>query len=152
MELTANEYKDMEKHRERSACASSSILSRKPTLSIYMPQSIRSIRNRRRRRCCRHARKFLYQFHEDAKIEEAQQALALGQASYIPEETAALRGLAAVNRDMVLEFGRRTKDRIATIDLDATIIESWKREAGIFRAATPVFSPWCKPTGTDFAK
>lgn len=75
------------------------------------------------------ARKFLYQFHEDAKIEEAQQALALGQASYIPEETMALHGLAAVNRDVVLEFGRRTKDRIATIDLDATIIESWKREA-----------------------
>ena len=75
------------------------------------------------------ARKFLYQFHEDDKIAEAQQALALGQASYIPEETAALRGLAAVNRDVVLEFGRRTKDRIATIDLDATIIESWKREA-----------------------
>jgi hypothetical protein len=31
------------------------------------------------------ARKFLYQFHEETKIEEAQQALALGQASYIPE-------------------------------------------------------------------
>lgn len=75
------------------------------------------------------ARKFLYQFHEDDKIEKAQQALALGQASYIPEETAALRGLATVNRDVVQEFGRRTKDRIATIDLDATIIESWKREA-----------------------
>lgn len=75
------------------------------------------------------ARKFLYQFHEDDKIEEAQQALALGQASYVPEETTALRGLAAVNRDVVMEFGRRTKDRIATIDLDATIIESWKREA-----------------------
>jgi hypothetical protein len=75
------------------------------------------------------ARKFLYQFHQDDKIEEAQQALALGEASYIPEETAALHGLATVNRDVVLEFGRRTKDRIATIDLDATIIESWKREA-----------------------
>lgn len=75
------------------------------------------------------ARKFLYQFHEDDKIEEAQQGLALGQASYIPEETAALRGLAILNRDVVMEFGRRTQDRIATIDLDATIIESWKREA-----------------------
>jgi DDE family transposase len=75
------------------------------------------------------ARKFLYQFHEDQKIEEAQQALALGQTSYIPEPTTALRGLAAVNREVVGEFGRRTKDRIATLDLDATIIESWKREA-----------------------
>jgi len=29
----------------------------------------------------------------------------------------------------VQEFGRRTQDKIATIDMDATIIESWKREA-----------------------
>ncbi len=76
------------------------------------------------------ARKFLYQFHEEAKVEEAQQhALRLGQRSYIPGESAALSGLGAVNREMIQEFGRRTQDKIATIDLDATIIESWKREA-----------------------
>lgn len=34
------------------------------------------------------ARKFLYQFHDEAKVKEAQQqALALGQRSYIPGET-----------------------------------------------------------------
>jgi len=75
------------------------------------------------------ARKFLYQFHQESKIEEAQQQLGLGQVSYIPQESAALAGLGQVNRDVVQEFGRRTKDRIATIDMDATIIESWKREA-----------------------
>jgi hypothetical protein len=76
------------------------------------------------------ARKFLYQFHDESKVEEAQQQeLALGRASYIPEESAALVGLGAVNREVVQEFGRRTQDKIATIDLDATIIESWKQQA-----------------------
>lgn len=76
------------------------------------------------------ARKFLYQFHDEAKVEEAQQqALSLGQRSYIPGENAALAGLGTVNREMIQEFGRRTGDKIATIDLDATVIESWKREA-----------------------
>ena len=49
------------------------------------------------------ARKFLYQFHEAEKIEQV---------------------------DVVRELARRCAgERIATIDMDATIIESWKREA-----------------------
>ena len=76
------------------------------------------------------ARKFLYQFHDENKIAEAQQQLALGEASYIPEESAALRGLAQANREVVQEVGRRCRDqKIATVDLDSTIIESEKREA-----------------------
>lgn len=40
------------------------------------------------------------------------------------------RALAQVNQDLVQELGRRCADqKIATIDLDGTIIESWKREA-----------------------
>src|SRR5437763_1368212 len=38
------------------------------------------------------ARKFLYQFHEEKKIEQAQQELARGQVSYIPGENEALAG------------------------------------------------------------
>ena len=76
--------------------------------------------------------------------------MALRQASYIPEETAALRGWAAVNRDVVMEFGRRTKDQIATIDLDATIIESWKREAPPtykgFTGYQPMLAVWRRRT------
>ncbi|MGE5568739.1 MAG: hypothetical protein ACM3S5_06850, partial [Rhodospirillales bacterium] len=53
----------------------------------------------------------------------------MGQRSYIPGESAALQGLGVVSREMIQEFGRRTQDKIATIDLDATVIESWKREA-----------------------
>lgn len=76
------------------------------------------------------ARKFLYRFHQDALIEQAQQELAADQVSYIPEESPALRALAQVNQDAVRELGRRCPDhKIATVDLDSTIIESWKKEA-----------------------
>ena len=76
------------------------------------------------------ARKFLNQFHDAEKIAQAQRALPLDRVAYIPGESAALEGLAAVNRDVVGELGRRCpSEKIATVDLDATIIESWKREA-----------------------
>jgi len=76
------------------------------------------------------ARKFLYQFHDPEKIAQAQRDLPVGEASYVPEESTALRGLAQVNQDLVRELARRCAgERIATIDMDATVIESWKREA-----------------------
>jgi hypothetical protein len=76
------------------------------------------------------ARKFLYQFHDPQKIEQAQRELAAGEVSYVPEDSAALRGLAQVNQDVVRELARRCAgERIATIDMDATVIESCKREA-----------------------
>ena len=76
------------------------------------------------------ARKFLYAFHDETKIVEAQQCLPVGQVSYIPAESAALHGLGQVNQDLVQELGRRCPEqKIATIDLDATVIESWKKQA-----------------------
>jgi len=76
------------------------------------------------------ARKFLYQFHGPEKIEQAQRNLPMGEVSYVPEESAPLRGLAQVNQDVVRELARRCAgERIATVDMDATVIESWKREA-----------------------
>jgi hypothetical protein len=76
------------------------------------------------------ARKFLYQFHDPEKIEQAQRDLPVGEVSYVPEDSMALRGLAQVNQDVVRELARRCAgERIATIDMDATVIESWKREA-----------------------
>ena len=76
------------------------------------------------------ARKFLYQFHDESKLEEAQQQLGLGRTSYIPEESTALHGLAQVNVDLARELARRCGDqKIATIDLDSTVIESWKKAA-----------------------
>lgn len=76
------------------------------------------------------ARKFLYQFHDEERIEQAQRELVAERVSYIPAESAALQGLAQVNQDVVRELGRRCPEqKIATLDVDATLIESWKREA-----------------------
>jgi Transposase DDE domain group 1 len=79
---------------------------------------------------CVAARKFLYEFHDESKLEQAQKELPVGQVSYIAEESTPLRALAQVNQEMVQEVGRRCVDqKIATVDLDTTIIESSKREA-----------------------
>src|SRR5258708_15187535 len=76
------------------------------------------------------SRKFLYQFHDEQLIEQARQRLLPGQISYIPEENAALQGLGRVNADLVRELARRGEpQQIATIDLDSTVIESWKQQA-----------------------
>jgi len=78
----------------------------------------------------RAALQFLYAFHDDEKIEEAQQRRLPEQIAYIPEETLPLEGLGRVNRDLVQRFGERCPDqRIATVDQDATIIESRKQQA-----------------------
>lgn len=95
------------------------------------------------------ARNFLYAFHEDVKIEEAQLRLKADEKAYIPEETAALQGLAVVNRTAIAEVGRRSGDqKIATVDQDATIIESRKREAKATyegeRGYQPMLAVWAE--------
>jgi hypothetical protein len=76
------------------------------------------------------ARKFLHAFHEEEKIEEAQQRRLPDEIAYIPEENRALEGLGRNNRDLIHRLGERCVDqKIATVDQDATIIESRKREA-----------------------
>jgi len=89
------------------------------------------------------ARQFLYSFHDEDRIEQArQQQLDLKRASIIPGESEALAGLAAVNRDVVGELGRRSADqKIATVDLDATIIESHKRQAQPTYQGTTGYQP-----------
>jgi hypothetical protein len=87
------------------------------------------------------ARKFVYQFHDEGKLEQAQQELAAGRVSYIPEESAALAGLGEVNAEVVRELGRRSGQRIATLDLDGTIIESSKREAKLTYEGTTGYQP-----------
>src|SRR3989449_6507133 len=76
------------------------------------------------------ARKFLNAFHEEEKIAEAQQRRLPDAVAYIPEENRALEGLGRVNRDLLQRLGERCADqKIFTVDQDATIIESRKREA-----------------------
>jgi hypothetical protein len=95
------------------------------------------------------ARKFLYQFHDEQQIARAQAELPVGQVSFIPNESEPLRALAQVNRDLVRAIGRRCPDqRIATIDLDSTVIESWKQEAQpTYQGATgypPMLALWAE--------
>ena len=73
---------------------------------------------------------FLYQFHDEQKIEEAKQRRGPDDIAYIPEESVELQGLGRVNRSLVQELGSRCAgQRIATVDQDATMIESRKQEA-----------------------
>ena len=95
------------------------------------------------------ARNFLYAFHEDVKIEEAQLRLKGDEIAYIPDETIALQGLGAVNRTAIAEVGRRCPDqKIATVDQDATIIESRKQEAKATyegeRGYQPMLAVWAE--------
>src|SRR5215510_15068079 len=89
------------------------------------------------------ARKFLYEFHDEGKVQESREQMKLSEdLSAIPEESAALRGLAESNREFIAEFGRRCSDqKIATVDLDATIIESHKREAQMTYQGEPGYQP-----------
>ena len=71
------------------------------------------------------------------------------EKAYIPEETIALQGLAAVNRSAVVEVGMRCPEqKIATVDQDATIIESRKQEAKATyegpRGYQPMLAVWAE--------
>jgi hypothetical protein len=72
---------------------------------------------------------FLYLFHDEALIKQAQQARPTGTVAYIPGENAALRGLDRVNRALVQRVAAQGEAKKATVDLDATIQQSHKREA-----------------------
>jgi len=62
--------------------------------------------------------------------------------AYIPGESLALQALARVNQDVVQELGHRcAEQKIATLDVDATIIESWKREAQLTYEGTSGYQP-----------
>lgn len=88
------------------------------------------------------ARSFLNRFHDEARIEEAKEQLPLGQVAYIPGESAALAGLGQVNRDLIAELGRRApQQKIATVDMDATITESHKQEARMTYEGVPGYQP-----------
>lgn len=74
---------------------------------------------------------FLEQFHDAGKIVEARgRAQAQGRLAFIPEENAALEGLRRVQDGLVGAIAKgEGPAETATIDQDATIIESRKREA-----------------------
>ena len=70
------------------------------------------------------ARWFLNAFHEEEPLEGRRP-----HEAFIPEETGWLEGLQSVQRDLIRKATRQEQSWKATIDLDATVIESQKREA-----------------------
>lgn len=74
-------------------------------------------------------RTFLNAFHDDRLIEQARQARPHGQVAYIPQENAPLLGLARANEALVRAIAAQERVTRATLDYDATIQESHKREA-----------------------
>jgi hypothetical protein len=69
-------------------------------------------------------RHFLNVFHDEELLEGR-----LPHQAFIPEETELLEGLETVQRELVGKATREEPPWMATIDLDATVIESHKREA-----------------------
>jgi hypothetical protein len=90
------------------------------------------------------ARFFVNAFHE----EEALQGR-VPHAAFIPEETEWLQGLENVNRDLIRKATLQDPSWQATIDIDASVIESDKREALYtylgYRGYQPVLAYWAEP-------
>lgn len=74
-------------------------------------------------------RHFLYAFHDDQLLAQAQAQRPPDRVAYIPAENAALQGLAGVNTALVHRVAAQGRRTPATLDHDATIQESHKREA-----------------------
>jgi len=74
---------------------------------------------------------FLVHFHDEDKLQKAQeQAQRQERLAFIVEENAPLQGLQQVQRAMLAKLDQISPlPSVATIDQDATIIESRKREA-----------------------
>lgn len=74
-------------------------------------------------------RHFLYAFHDEQLILAAQAARSAEQVAYIPAENAPLQGLARVNTAVIHQVAAQGRSTTATLDHDATLQESHKREA-----------------------
>jgi hypothetical protein len=74
-------------------------------------------------------RHFLYEFHDESLVERAKKLRPAGTVAYIPAESELLIGLSQVNLALVHAVAARGKGTRATLDHDATIQESHKREA-----------------------
>jgi len=73
--------------------------------------------------------RFLYEFHDERLIEQAQQQRPAGQVAYIPEQSAPLVRLARCNVAFVHAVAKQTGVTRATLDHDATIQESHKKQS-----------------------
>lgn len=89
------------------------------------------------------ARFFLNAFHEEEALEGR-----VPHQAFIPEETELLEGLAEVNRNLMGKAARQEAPWKATMDMDALVIESDKREAQYTylgdRGYQPVVVSWAE--------
>jgi len=86
---------------------------------------------------------FLYAFHDEKLL--AQRPL---EGAFIAEETEPLKGLWEVNREVVLKASRGEKPKEATVDQDATVVESHKEQSQVTylggRGYQPVINYWAE--------
>ncbi len=87
--------------------------------------------------------RYLAGFHEpeQEKLREAGRA-------FIPKPNEALRGLGRVNADLIAQLQRRRPQSTATLDMDATLVETGKEEALYcykrFKAYQPLNTYWAE--------
>lgn len=72
---------------------------------------------------------YLNAFHDESLIEGAKQRLRPDHVAYIPGENGALLGLGRVNVALVQAVAKQNGITRATLDHDATVVESHKQEA-----------------------
>jgi hypothetical protein len=84
---------------------------------------------------------FLYGFHDEKLLEGRPQ-----EGAFIAEESEPLKGLWEVNREVVLKASRKEEAKQATIDQDATVVESHKEQSRMTylgeRGYQPVINYW----------
>jgi hypothetical protein len=84
---------------------------------------------------------FLYGFHDEKLLEGRSE-----QGAFIAPETAPLAGLWEVQREVVLKASRKDEPKQATIDQDATVVESHKEQSRMTylgeRGYQPVINYW----------
>ena len=94
------------------------------------------------------AQKYLERLHPlDVEAQRAA-ALAAGRKAFIPATNAALRGLCGVNDDFVAFVQQQAPQTTATLDMDATLVQTTKQEALFcyqkFRAFQPFNVYWAE--------
>ena len=86
---------------------------------------------------------FLYGFHDEKLLEARPE-----QGAFIAPESKPLAGLWEVQREMVLKASRKEEPKQATIDQDATVVESHKEQSRMTylgeRGYQPVINYWAE--------
>lgn len=75
------------------------------------------------------ARQFLYLFHSEKLMKEAEDTLGPDKKSCVPKESDALVGLGKVVQALTHQIQRQWPEKVATVDFDTTFQESHKKEA-----------------------